>query len=230
MTLSNKSASITNLTPMKDLSSIIKQSHAVRKARHLNYFAEKAAQYIEIGTGLSANTERSYKSSWNRFTEWCSKYDLATLPSDMTTLIGFVISLVESNKKIATIELHVFAIKKAHQLANSPSPTDDKQFKTFMNGIKRVEGVPQRRAPAFTIEHFKQVIQDIDTSRPEGIRDRAALLLGFTGAFRRQELIDIDIEHLQIDDKGIVKPTKREGMRRGQCFLHRTLDTAQYTL
>jgi integrase len=95
-------------------------------------------------------------------------------------------------------------VSKAHQLAGFPTPTDDRQFKTLLEGISREKGVKQKQAPAFTLAYFKRVVQSIDTARPDGVRDRALLLLGLAGAFRRDELASLDLSHLRFDDDGLV--------------------------
>jgi integrase len=120
------------------------------------------------------------------------------------TIAAFVTSLAEAGKKVATIQRHCASVSKAHQLAGLPTPTDDRQFKTLMEGISREKGVKQKQAPAFTLAYFKRVVQGIDTERTDGVCDRALLLLGLAGAFRRDELASLDLAHLRFDDDGLV--------------------------
>ncbi|SMB81366.1 integrase family protein [Hymenobacter roseosalivarius DSM 11622] len=56
---------------------------------------------------------------------------------------------------------------------------------------------------------FKRVVQGIDLSRPKGVRDRALLLLGLAGAFRREELVSLDVAHLRFDEDGLVVDLQR---------------------
>jgi integrase len=74
----------------------------------------------------------------------------------------------------------------------------------LLEGISREKGVRQKQAPAFTLAYFKRVVLGIDLDRPGGVRDRALLLLGLAGAFRRDELASLDIEHLRFDEDGLV--------------------------
>jgi integrase len=73
-----------------------------------------------------------------------------------------------------------------------------------MEGISREKGVRQHQAPAFTLAYFKRVVQSISLERPDGVRDRALLLLGLAGAFRRDELAKVDLQHLHFDADGLI--------------------------
>jgi integrase len=179
-------------------------SQAVGAARHIDDYAEAGARYVHTGQQGAANTQRAYAGDWRRFTAWCREHGRGSLPADVPTIAAFVTSLAEAGKKVATIQRHCASISKAHQLAGLPTPTDDRQFKTLLEGISREKGVKQKQAPAFTLAYFKRVVQGIDTERPDGVRDRALLLLGLAGAFRRDELASLDLAHLRFDDDGLV--------------------------
>ncbi|HET9503046.1 MAG TPA: site-specific integrase [Hymenobacter sp.] len=180
------------------------KSRAVGAARHINDYAESAARYVQTGQQGAANTQRAYAGDWRRFTTWCADHGRESLPADVPTAAAFITSLADAGKKVATIQRHIASLSKAHQLAGLPTPTDDRQFKTLFEGISREKGIRQNQAPAFTLAYFKRVVQSIDTDRPDGIRDRALLLLGLAGAFRRDELASLDIEHLRFDEDGLV--------------------------
>jgi integrase len=173
-------------------------------ARSINDYAESAARYVTTGQRGAANTQRAYAGDWQRFTLWCQEHGRSALPADVPTLAAFVTSLADAGKKVATIQRHCASISKAHQLARLPTPTDDRQFKELMEGISREKGVRQKQAPAFTLAYFKRALLGIDATRPDGVRDRALLLLGLAGAFRRDELASIDIGHLRFDEDGLV--------------------------
>ncbi|MDQ2792539.1 MAG: site-specific integrase [Bacteroidota bacterium] len=180
------------------------ESHAVGAARHIDEYAAAAARYVTTGQQGAANTQRAYAGDWKRFTAWCRDHGRAALPADVLTVAAFVTSLAEAGKKVATIQRHCASLSKAHQLAGLPTPTDERQLKTLLEGISREKGVRQKQAPAFTLAYFKRVIQGIDPERLDGVRDRALLLLGLAGAFRRDELASIDLGHLRFDEDGLV--------------------------
>lgn len=193
-------------------------SQATSLARHIDDYAQAGARYMNTGQQGAANTQRAYAGDWRRFTTWCREHQRPALPADVLTMAAFVTSLAEAGKKVATIQRHCAAISKAHQLAGLPPPTDDRQFKTLLEGISREKGVKQKQAPAFTLAYFKRVVQGIDTEQPAGVRDRALLLLGLAGAFRRDELASLDLVHLHFDDDGlVVELPKSKTNQKGQA-------------
>ena len=124
-------------------------------------------------------------------------------------MAGFVKSLADAEKKLATTGRHRASVSKAHTLHGHRSPTDDVAFKVVMNGIKRVHGVRQKQAPAIIIETLKSTVQAIDASTSAGARDKVILLLGFTGGFRRSELTALDLEDLRFSGDELTINLKR---------------------
>ncbi|MDO7888062.1 site-specific integrase [Hymenobacter cheonanensis] len=179
-------------------------AQGIGAARHIDDYAEAGARYVRTGQQGAANTQRAYAGDWRRFTTWCQDHGREPLPAEVLTLAAFMTALAEAGKKVATIRRHCASVSKAHQLAGFPTPTDDRQLRTLLEGISREKGVKQKQAPAFTLAYFKRVVQGIDTARPAGVRDRALLLLGLAGAFRRDELAGLDLAHLRFDDDGLV--------------------------
>ncbi|RZJ88259.1 MAG: site-specific integrase, partial [Hymenobacter sp.] len=134
----------------------------------------------------------------------CRLHHLDSLPAPVEALAGFLTELAEAGKKVATIQRHAAAIAKAHELAGLDSPTADKKIKVLLKGIAREKKTRIKQAAAFTLTTFKRTIKSIDVSTPTGLRNRALLLLGFTGAFRRSELEALNIEHLTFDEEGLI--------------------------
>jgi site-specific recombinase XerD len=170
----------------------------------LPHLSEHAAKYIEAGLSGAVNTARAYAGDLKRFGAWCAEHDLAPLPAAVGTLAGFVTHLAELGKKVSTIQRHCAAIAKAHALRGIDSPTDDKKFKVLLEGISRVKHIRQKQAPAFTLANFKRAVKHVDAKTLTGLRDRVILLLGFTGAFRRSELVALDIEDLTFSEEGLL--------------------------
>jgi site-specific recombinase XerD len=162
------------------------------------------SRYVESGLRGAANTIRAYAGDWARFTTWCQTHQLDSLPAPVEALAGFLTELAEAGKKVATIQRHAAAIAKAHELAGLDSPTADKKIKVLLKGIAREKKTRIKQAAAFTLTNFKRTIKSMDMSTPTGLRNRALLLLGFTGAFRRSELEALNIEHLTFDEEGLI--------------------------
>lgn len=145
-----------------------------------------------------------------RGTRWPScqsaqrRYRPCALPAPVEALVGFLTELADTGKKFATIERHTAALAKAHELAGLDSPTADKQIKVLLKGIAREIKTRQKQAPAFTLANFKRTVRSMDVRSPAGLRNRALLLLGFSGAFRRSELEALNVEDLSFDEEGLV--------------------------
>jgi len=163
-----------------------------------------AARYVEAGLSGAPNTARAYAADLRRFGEWCATHGHSPLPASVDALVGFFTSLAEAGKKVATLQRHCAAISKAHAVRGVNSPTDDKQFQIFMDGVRRVHGVRQKQAPAFSLAQLKQLVRGLPIETPAGLRDRAILLLGFTGAFRRSELTALNVEDLRFTEDCLV--------------------------
>ncbi len=102
-----------------------------------------------------------------------------------------------------TVQRHLASLAKYHRLNELESPTTNEQFKVFMKGFKLKKTVRQKQAPDFSLKELRKVL-DLLPATPTGLRNRAILLLGFTGAFRRSELAQLNIENLLIDEAGMV--------------------------
>lgn len=163
-----------------------------------------AARYVEAGLNGAANTTRAYTAHLRRFSAWCAEHGHQPLPASVDALVGFCTHLAEAGKKVGTLEQHCAAISKAHAIRGVDSPTDDKQFKIFMDGVRRLHGVRQKQAAAFSLIQLKQLVRSLDTQTTTGLRDRAILLLGFTGAFRRSELTALNVQDLRFTEDCLV--------------------------
>ena len=178
------------------------------------------AYYIDLGLRGAKNTQRAYQSDLRNFERFCTEYGLGSLPADAITVSKFIIYLADAplpsrsktatiqpetepkeekprTRQLSTIRRHLAAIHKQHELAGYASPINSEGVALVLKGITRAKGKKQTQAPAFTLDQLREVLRGLDLTTPAGLRDRALLLLGFFGAFRRSELVDINIEHLE---------------------------------
>ena len=167
------------------------------------------AKYVEAGLHGAENTKRGYAADLRSFQDYCEFTQVTNLPADVTTVAGYVSQLADRGLKLATIRRHVAAIAKLHQLAGQPSPTGHEALHVVLDGIARVVGKRQRQAPAFTVAELKQAIQALDLTTPTGLRDRAVLLLGFAGAFRRSELVALNVEDIELTRQALLIHMRR---------------------
>jgi site-specific recombinase XerD len=164
---------------------------------------EKMQEYGRLGLEGSANTQRAYKADLKNFNDWCEINGQIPFPVSPETLAAYV-SYLANDCKWATINRRLAAISKLHQLNNLDSPTQNRIFRAVMEGIKRTKGVRQKQAPAFKLHILKQLLREFDTETNANLRNKALLLLGFTGAFRRSELVSLNVEDLTFSDEGLI--------------------------
>jgi integrase len=175
----------------------------VGPARSIDEFTEEGIELEILSEQGAESTRKAYAGDWKRFTAWCEEYQCTALPAEPATVGAFLVFLHRS-KKVSTIRRHLASIAKAHRLVQLENPTEHAKVKHFLKGIQRKKKVAPKQAAAFSLAHFKSVVQAIPQERPDGVRDRALLLLGFAGAFRRDELSQLLIEDLTFDDDGLL--------------------------
>ncbi|QSI78780.1 site-specific integrase [Niveibacterium microcysteis] len=109
---------------------------------------------------------------------------------------------------IATIQRRLNAIRHAHAELGLPSPTDSAEVRAALRGAKRRFGSAQRQAEPVTRTLLSRIIKTMART-PLDYRDRALLLLGFAGAFRRSELEALCVADLKRTPEGILIRLKR---------------------
>ena len=129
---------------------------------------------------------------FEQFSAWCGARGLAALPADPITIARYVADLA-AHHKVATIARHIASISVTHKRENFvPSPTSHPVVRETLAGIRRELGVAQLQKAPLVIEDLRRVVRPLDGT-PQAIRDRALLLVGFAGAFRRSELVSLDV-------------------------------------
>jgi len=151
----------------------------------------------------SPATRRAYAHDWQDFTRWCASHAVEHLPATPATIAAYITDLAEQHRTVSTITRRMTAISQAHQLAGQTTPTRDERVRTVLKGIKRTLGTAQQgKAPA-TIEVVRILLQQLEHGIL-GTRDRALILLGFAGAFRRSELVSFDVADVTFSELGMV--------------------------
>jgi integrase len=166
---------------------------------------DKARAYAEQAT--AENTRAAYRSDWAHFTTWCEAHSASPLPADVATVAAYLAACADSFK-LATIERRLVSISKAHSASSMPNPAKTEAIHLTMKGIRRALGRAQtQKAPAVT--DVIRAMLDTLGNGAAGLRDRALVLLGFAGAFRRSELVALDIGDLAFVPSGVVITLRR---------------------
>lgn len=166
----------------------------------------------------AASTVRAYQGDALVFEAWCRQYGFRSLPASPDAVAGFLVHEAETGKAASTIGRRCAAIKYAHKLAGLPDPTDNEAVRAALKGIRRRVGTAPTQKAAATVEVLAAMLMRTPDTLT-GKRDRALLALGFSGAFRRSELVALDVEDLREDKDGLrvrVRRSKTDQEGRGQ--------------
>lgn len=176
----------------------------VRVADTMPLVSELTIEALDYGrAALSANTMRAYRADWREFQDWCAARGRASLPATPATVANFASMLAGGGKRVPTIARKLAAIRFFHRGAGHDNPTDHAGVAAIVKGIRRTVGVaPQQKAPA-TADVIHTILAHVPRNTLQGRRDRALILLGFAGAFRRSELVNIKAEDLSFTDQGV---------------------------
>jgi integrase len=165
-----------------------------------NFISEAVAFYT--AAAVSENTRRTYRSDLAHFQAWGGR-----IPSEPTV----VASYLADNAGIlspATLARRVATLAKAHTVAGFPNPCLPEIVLATLRGIKRVHGTAQRRARPLLREDLFRVL-DTMGERTKDVRDRALLLVGFAGGFRRSELVGLDFADIAKVSQGLIITLRR---------------------
>jgi site-specific recombinase XerD len=151
----------------------------------------------------SSNTVRAYRSDWAQFAHWGEQNDLATLPSTPEVIGTYISFLADSGMAVSSIRRHLSTIHKAHDLGEMESPVKSGNVNAIMRGIAREHGSQQTRKKAITTQMVKAWIDLLPDHLP-ALRDKAVVLLGFSGALRRSEIVALNVDDVQFTNEGMV--------------------------
>jgi site-specific recombinase XerD len=156
--------------------------------------ADAAADYALAA--LAPATRRAYRGDWLRFERWCRRRGLVHIPAEPEVVATFLAAEAAAGLKPATIARRAAAVRYAHGLDRREPPTSTMQVRATVAGIRRRHGVaPAQKTPA-TADRVAAMVALAPAETLRGLRDRALLLLGFGGAFRRSELVALRVEDL----------------------------------
>jgi len=167
--------------------------------------------------GHADKTLREYEASFRIFADWCHPRDDCPLPASPDVVQRFIAAEADRGLKVATLKLRLAAIRFVHQQCELPSPTEMGSVKQVMRGIRRTIGTAQISKAPLTIERLMALLEHCECDLV-GLRDRALLFIGYAGAFRRSELVDLEVADLQFVDRGVtilVRRSKTDQESRG---------------
>jgi site-specific recombinase XerD len=156
----------------------------------------------------AVSTRRAYGTDFRLFKAWCGGKSVGSLPASPETVAAFLAHEAGNGTKPSTLGRRVAAIRYAHKLAHLDTPTDSEAVKATLRGIRRTfGGAKVRKTPAVAAKMHSMVA--LAPGRLSGLRDRALLLLGFAGAFRRSELVALDVADITEAKTGLLVTIRR---------------------
>ena len=167
---------------------------------------ELAADFAKASKAKA--TQKAYPSDWQIFGRWCSARGLDVLPASAAAVCGFLADEASAGKRASTLGRRLAAIRYFHRAAGFDTPTDDEKVKAVLSGIRRTIGAAPVRKKAATSDIVLGMVGGKGRSLRE-LRDRAILLLGFAGAFRRSELVALNVEDIEEAAEGLLVTLRR---------------------
>ena len=159
----------------------------------------------------STNTLRAYQSDYNDFSLFCSKNGFQAMPTQPKILALYITHLA-SYSKYSTLKRRLASISIIHKTKGHYIDTKHPIIVENLMGIKRTNGSNQKGKKPLLINDLKLLINSIDESKEKNIRkirDKALVLIGFSGGFRRSELVDIEYEDIEFVEEGVKIFVKR---------------------
>lgn len=168
----------------------------------------------DLDAARAANTRRAYAADWKHFSDWCRAHELVELPAEPATLVAYLKRHTtdplkpEDRRKPATLERRLVVIGAKHRDAGYPSPTDDAGVRTAWRRMRQAVRIRQEGRAALLVDDLKLLVASLPETTA-GTRDRALLLVGFAGAFRRSELVALDVADVAVTSRGLVVTIRR---------------------
>jgi integrase len=165
-----------------------------------------------VRQSIAPSTRVAYDSDLRHFATWGG-----ALPAS-SAMIASYIAAHAGVLAVATITRRVATLSKAHQAMGEQNPCQSALVKATLRGLRRKKGTAQKQAKPLLREELFAILDSMGDSMKD-VRDRALLLLGFAGGFRRSELVGLDCADIEMVRQGIIitlrhSKTDQEGAGR----------------
>ena len=159
----------------------------------------------------SENTLRAYQSDYNDFSLFCSKNGFQAMPTQ-PKILALYITHLSTFSKYSTLKRRLASISILHKTKGHYIDTKHPIIMENLMGIKRTNGSNQKGKKPLLINDLKLLIEAIHQSKEKDdrkVRDKALVLIGFSGGFRRSELVDIQYDDIEFVSEGVKIFVKR---------------------
>ena len=165
-----------------------------------------------LQSSKATNTVRAYKSDFKDFGLFCVQNGFKNLPSDPKIVSLYLTNLSTKEVKLSTIKRRLVSIGVIHKMKGYYLDTKHPVIVENLMGIKRRKGTVQKGKKPILINELKKILKAIDEQDIQDIkklRDKSIILIGFSGGFRRNEIVSLDYEDLDFVDEGLKITVKR---------------------
>ncbi len=169
---------------------------------------EEYLDYCRIEKGLAANTLAAYQRDLRRFEGFCAERRVVLLEAGSKDLNEFVDSLYRAGLSSRSIARYTASLRNFYVYL-------------MRHGRTRVDPTAElaaprqwKRLPRFlALDEVDRLLEEPDTSKPLGGRDRAMLQLLYATGLRVSELVSVKRNDLNME-LGVVRTTGKGGKQR----------------
>ena len=196
--------------------------------------ALKEETLLNLQSSKANNTVRAYKSDFKDFSLFCAQNGFESLPSDPNVVSLYLTHLSTKNVKISTLRRRLVSLGVIHKLKGLYLDTKHPSIVENFMGIKRRKGSIQKGKKPLLISDLKKlinVIDEVNNEKLRQLRDRSIILIGFSGGFRRNEIVSLDYDDLDFVTKGLkinLKRSKTDQFGEGSIKALPYFDNPQY--
>ena len=189
---------------------------------------------INLQSSKASNTVRAYKSDFSDFGLFCAQNGFKSLPSEPKVVSLYLTHLSTKDAKMSTLKRRLVSIGVIHKLKGHYLDTKHPAIIENIMGIKRRKGSLQKAKKPILINSLKKIINVIDKQKKEEIkklRDRSIILIGFSGGFRRNEIVSLDYDDLDFVPEGLklsIRRSKTDQFGEGFTKALPYFDSSQY--
>ena len=157
-----------------------------------------------VRSSKADNTLKAYRSDFRDFKSFCVQHGLKSMPSTPENISIYLTSLSKKTK-FSTLKRRIASISVVHKLNGHYIDLKHPVITENLLGIKRSIGAYQTSKKPILINDLKLIINVINKDKNEykKLQNKALILIGFAGGFRRSELVSIEYEDIEFVNEGV---------------------------
>jgi site-specific recombinase XerD len=189
---------------------------------------------LNLQSSKATNTIRAYKSDFKDFGLFCAQNGFKSLPTEPRIVSLYLTFLSTKDAKISTLKRRLVSIGVIHRLKGLYLDAKHPSIIENIMGIKRRKGSIQKGKKPILINNLKVLINAIDekiNKEIKKLRDRTIILIGFSGGFRRNEIVALDYDDLNFVPEGVkidIRRSKTDQFGEGSVKALPYFDNSKY--